>query len=208
VTGRRGTRPAAPAPHREGPGAATPAAVSPAARPAPAQPALTRPPAARTQPAGARLTRDRLTLVTVPPSLAALLGMSGGERTLVHHQHVSGPGGETLRHTVTYLCPRTVAATPELAAYLGRPDGALSEDLRPLHLWLERATARGRTCETITMTRTSRPATAAPPVCGLSVRRTVHDGAGRLLAVTDLAFTGWDRLTFHREPEAIGFRVT
>ncbi|MFE1791762.1 hypothetical protein ACFW7J_25785 [Streptomyces sp. NPDC059525] len=63
------------------------------------------------------------------------------------------------------------------------------------------------TAETITMTRTSHPA-AASPACGLSVRRTVHDASGRLLAVTDLAFPGWDRVTFHREPEAIAFRVS
>ncbi|RSS98615.1 GntR family transcriptional regulator [Streptomyces sp. WAC07149] len=157
--------------------------------------------------AGPRLTRTRLALVTVPPSLAGLLGMGGGERTLVHHHHVYGPGGRALRHTVTYLCPRAVARTPELAAYLDRPDGVRGEDLRPLHRWLERAAAHGRTSETITMTRTTRPAGGAP-ACGLSVRRTVHDASGRLLAVTDLAFTDWDRLTFHREPEAIGFRVT
>ncbi|MFJ3876158.1 GntR family transcriptional regulator [Streptomyces sp. NPDC090077] len=189
VTGRRGTR----------------AAVLPGSgRPTPA--------ASRTAPArrdgpGPRLTRTRLALVTVPPALGALLGMGGGERTLVHQRHVYGPDGRAVRHAVTYLCPRAVARTPELAAYLDRPHGARGEDLGPLHRWLERAAARGRTSETITMTRTSHPAGAAP-ACGLSVRRTVHDGSGRLLAVTDLAFTDWDRLTFHREPEAIAFRVT
>ncbi|MCX5380664.1 GntR family transcriptional regulator [Streptomyces sp. NBC_00091] len=209
VTGRRGTRAATPGPRREADGPAYAATAGPAATAAsaaPAAPAVPRLAPAR-PPGGARLTRSRLALVTVPPSLAALLGMGGGERTLVHHHRVYGPAGQTLRHTVTYLCPRTVARTPELAAYLERPAGARAEDLRPLHRWLERAAARGRTSETITMTRTSDPAGAAP-VCGLSVRRTVHDGSGRLLAVTDLAFTGWDRLTFHREPEAIGFRVT
>lgn len=193
VTGRRGTRAAV----LPGSGRAAPA-VRAGSRNAPA-PRQTAP--------GPRLTRTRLALVTVPPSLAGLLGMGGGERTLVHHHHVYGPGGRAVRHTVTYLCPRTVARTPELAAYLDRPDGARSEDLRPLHRWLERAAARGRTSETITMTRTSHPAVAVP-ACGLSVRRTVHDGSGRLLAVTDLAFTDWDRLTFHRDPEAIAFRVT
>ncbi|MGE7391782.1 GntR family transcriptional regulator [Streptomyces sp. NPDC004126] len=184
VTGRRGTR-----------AAVLPGATAPAARAG-----------SRAVPP-ARLTRTRLALVTVPPSLAGLFGMGGGERTLVHHRHVYGPGGRAVRHTVTYLCPRTVARTPELAAYLDRPDGARGEDLRPLHRWLERAAAHGRTSETITMTRTTHPAGGAP-ACGLSVRRTVHDGSGRLLAVTDLAFADWDRLTFHREPEAIAFRVT
>ncbi|AZM92507.1 MULTISPECIES: GntR family transcriptional regulator [Streptomyces] len=189
VTGRRGTR----------------AVVLPGAGRAGAGPRSG--PSAAGAGAGPRLTRTRLALVTVPPSLAGLLGMGGGERTLVHHHHVYGPGGRAVRHTVTYLCPRTVARTPELAAYLDRPDGARGDDLRPLHRWLERAAAHGRTSETITMTRTTRPAGGAT-ACGLSVRRTVHDGSGRLLAVTDLAFTDWDRLTFHREPAAIGFRVT
>ncbi|UQX04345.1 GntR family transcriptional regulator [Streptomyces sp. RerS4] len=152
-------------------------------------------------------TRSRLALVTVPPSLAALLGMSGGTPTLVHHQRAYGPAGETLQHAVTYFCPRLVAGTPELTPYLDRSSAARDEDLRPLHRWLERATARGRTAETITMTRTSRPG-ATPPACGLTVRRTLHAPSGRLLAVTDLAFPTWDRLTFHREPAAIGFRVT
>ncbi|MFF4366942.1 GntR family transcriptional regulator [Streptomyces sp. NPDC001594] len=195
VTGRRGTRaappPAAPRPDR------------PAAR-AGAQPPPYAAPGAR---GPVRPVRARLGLVTVPPSLAALLGMGGGERTLVHHHRVYGADGRTLQHTVTYLCPDTVARTPELAAYLERPSAAEEEDLRPLHRWLERATARGRTAETITMTRTSHPA-GASPACGLSVRRTVHDASGRLLAVTDLAFPAWDRVTFHREPEAIAFRVS
>ncbi|MCX5192663.1 GntR family transcriptional regulator [Streptomyces sp. NBC_00249] len=152
-------------------------------------------------------TRSRLGLVTVPPSLAALLGMSGGALTLVHHQRAYGPAGETLQHAVTYFCPRAVARTPELAPYLDRAAAARDEDLRPLHRWLERTAARGRTAETITMTRTTRPG-APSPACGLTVRRTLHDLSGRLLAVTDLAFPTWDRLTFLREPATIGFRVT
>ncbi|RPF43999.1 GntR family transcriptional regulator [Streptomyces sp. Ag109_G2-6] len=196
VTGRRGTRAAPPQ--------ASPRPARPAGRadahlsPYPAPPA--RGPA---RPAA----RARLGLVTVPPSLAALLGMRGGERTLVHHHRVYGADGRTLQHTVTYLCPAVVARTPQLAPYLERPSAAREEDLRPLHRWLERVTARGRTAETITMTRTSHPA-AASPACGLSVRRTVHDASGRLLAVTDLAFPAWDQVTFHREPEAIAFRVS
>ncbi|MFF5705063.1 GntR family transcriptional regulator [Streptomyces sp. NPDC012794] len=195
VTGRRGTRAAAAEARREAPG---PGYAAPAARAG----SRVAPP----RRAGAPVTRTRLALVTVPPSLAALLGMSGGESTLVHHHHVYGPAGQAVRHAVTYLCPRVVARTPELAPYLDGPDEVRNGDLRPLHRWLERAAARGRTSETITMTRTSHP--AAAPACGLSVRRTLHDGSGRLLAVTDLAFAGWDRLTFHREPEAIAFRVT
>ncbi|MFJ8209588.1 GntR family transcriptional regulator [Streptomyces sp. NPDC096033] len=195
VTGRRGTR-----------------AVPPPAPPRPERPAgaafAHRPPHPAPHDRGpAGPARARLALVTVPPSLAALLGMAGGERTLVHHHRVYGSGGRILQHTVTYLCPGIVARTPELAVYLRRPAAAREEDLRPLHRWLERAAARGRTAETITMTRTSHPA-AASPACGLSVRRTVHDASGRLLAVTDLAFPGWDRVTFHREPEAIAFRVS
>lgn len=183
VTGRRGTR-----------AAGAPAAGSPA--PAPE---------ARRAPAGA--TVNRLTLVTVPPSVAALLGMSGAARTLVHHHRVLGPGGGTLQHAVTYLCPRTAARTPELAPYLDRSAAARDEDLRPLHRWLERAAVRGRTSETITMTRTSHPA-APSPACGLSVRRLLHDTSGRPVAVTDLAFPTWDRLTFDRRPRAVGLRVS
>ncbi|MFK0196768.1 GntR family transcriptional regulator [Streptomyces lavendulae] len=201
VTGRRGTRavgiqaaapfaPAAPGAHRHPAG--TPDGPAPHAAAAGAR-------------AGGTVTR--LTLVTVPPSLAALLGMSGGARTLVHHRRVHGPRGEALQHAVTYICPRTAARTPELAPYLDRSAVAWDEDLRPLHRWLERAAARGRTAETITMTRTSRPEAPAA-ACGLSVRRLLHDASGRLVAVTDLAFPTWDRLTFHRRPEAIGFRVS
>ncbi|MET9604349.1 GntR family transcriptional regulator [Streptomyces sp. NPDC006512] len=213
VTGRRGTRAASAASAASGVTAATGVTAAPprrrpepAARPAaytvratyaPGRAAGPPPPSSRT----------RLTLVTVPPSLAALLGMSGGERTLVHHHRTYGPSGETLQHAVTHLCPRTVARTPELAGYLDREGAARDEDLRPLHRWLERAAAHGRAAETITMTRTSRPADTAAS-CGLSVRRTLHDASGRLIAVTDLSFPTWDRLTFHRDPEAIGFRVT
>lgn len=89
VTGRRGTRPAAPAP-----------------APFPSPP------------------RSSLALVTAPPSLAALLGMRAGERTLVHHRHELGPAGETLQRAVTYLCPELVARTPELAGYRDRTAAA------------------------------------------------------------------------------------
>ncbi|WP_328619437.1 GntR family transcriptional regulator [Streptomyces sp. NBC_00354] len=150
--------------------------------------------------------RSRLTLVTVPPSLAALLGMRGGDRTLVHHRRERGPSGETLRDAVTYLCPRAIAGSPELARYRDR-SAVRDEDLGPLHRWLERAAGQGRVAETLTMTRSSHPSAAAA-VCGLTVRRTLHDGTGWLLAVTDLAFPTWDRLTFHRDHEAAGFRVT
>ncbi|MEU8777872.1 GntR family transcriptional regulator [Streptomyces sp. NPDC048606] len=187
VTGRRGTRAVA---AEEAPRRSPSASDGPVPYAAPAVP-----------------IRSRLALVTVPPSLATLLGMSGGAVTLVHHQRAYGPAGETLQHAVTYFCPRVVRGAPELAPYLDRAAAARDEDLRPLHRWLERATARGRTAETITMTRTSHPAAPAP-ACGLSVRRTLHDVSGRLLAVTDLAFPTWDRLTFHREPATIGFRVT
>ncbi|MFD3873433.1 GntR family transcriptional regulator [Streptomyces sp. NPDC058623] len=194
VTGRRGTRAAGAAPT--------------ARRREPA------PPAARSTylperqvPPPSPPTSTRLTMVTVPPSLATLLGMSGGQRTLVHHHRTHGPAGETLQHAVTYLCPRTVARTPELAGYLDREGAPRDEDLRPLHRWLERAATHGRAAETITMTRTSPPVATAGS-CGLSVRRTLHDPSGRLVAVTDLAFPTWDRLTFHRDPAAIGFRVT
>ncbi|MGW1636227.1 GntR family transcriptional regulator [Streptomyces lavendulae] len=204
VTGRRGTR------------AVGIRAAAPGAPLAPSAPGVHRHPAGapdgplpHAAAAGARAggTVTRLTLVTVPPSLAALLGMSGGARTLVHHRRVHGPRGEALQHAVTYICPRTAARTPELAPYLDRSAAARDEDLRPLHRWLERAAARGRTAETITMTRTSRP-DAPAAACGLSVRRLLHDASGRLVAVTDLAFPTWDRLTFHRRPEAIGFRVS
>ncbi|MEW2417285.1 GntR family transcriptional regulator [Streptomyces sp. NPDC046866] len=147
-----------------------------------------------------------LALVTVPPSLGALLGMRGGERTLVHHRRDRGPAGQTLRHAVTYLCPRVAARTPELAGYLDRA-AARDEDLGPLHRWLDRAAEEGRVAETLTMTRSSHPPAAAS-ACGLTVRRTLHDRTGRLLAVTDLAFPTWDRLTFHRDRPASGFRIS
>ncbi|MET9958395.1 GntR family transcriptional regulator [Streptomyces sp. NPDC006326] len=197
VTERRGTRPAS-------------AGAAPAAR---AQPAPQEQGWGRVQGPGREEGRTRsgswLTLVTVPPSLAALLGMRGGERTLVHHHRERGPAGQTLRHAVTYLCPDAVAGTAELAAYLDRP-AARDEDLGPLHRWLERTAEEGRVAETLTMTRRTHPPAAAAS-CGLSVRRTLHDHGGRLLAVTDLVFPTWDRLTFHRDERdriGTGFRVS
>jgi hypothetical protein len=131
--------------------------------------------------------------------------MGGGECTLVHHHRELGPAGVTRRHAVTYLNPRAVAGTPELAPYRHRPP-VRDEDLGPLHRWLERAARDGGVAETITMTRSTHPPAAAP-ACGLTVRRTLHDASGRLLAVTDLSFPTWDRLTFHRDA-APGFLVT
>ncbi|MFG2987883.1 GntR family transcriptional regulator [Streptomyces sp. NPDC048257] len=184
VTGRRGTRPAVPA----GPVAA---ATAP-----PASPALAP-------------TRSWVTLVTVPPSLAALLGMAGGDRTLVHHHRERGPAGETLRHAVTYFSPGALARSPELAALRNRTANIREQDLIVLHRWLDLAAAGGRVAETLTMTRvTHAPATA--PACGLTVRRTLRDTSGRLLALTDLAFPTWDRLTFHRDHRdhaTTGFRI-
>ncbi|CAM5615820.1 GntR family transcriptional regulator [Streptomyces avidinii] len=186
VTGRRGTRPAVPA--------------------APSVPAL---PAAMSSAAPAA-TRSRVAFVTVPPSLAALLGMAGGDRTLVHHHRERGPAGETLRDAVTYFVPGVVARSPELAALRNRTASTQEQDLTPLHRWLDRAAAGGRVAETLTMTRVTHPQATAP-TCGLTVRRTLHDGSGRLLAVTDLAFPTWDRLTFHRDRRdhaTTGFRIT
>ncbi|MFJ3173984.1 GntR family transcriptional regulator [Streptomyces roseus] len=195
VTERRGTRPAVVG-AAPGSGAARQPARQPAARPA------------------ALSDRSRLTLVSVPPSLAQLLGMRGGERTLVLHRREHGPSGETLRDAVPYLCPGAVAAEPELTGYLDRATATASaaapvrdEDLGPLLRWLDRAAERGRMAETLTMTRSS-GAPAALPACGLTVRRTLYDGSGRLLAVTDLAFPTWNRLTFHRDHDVAGFRVT
>ncbi|MFE2145314.1 GntR family transcriptional regulator [Streptomyces sp. NPDC059456] len=197
VTGRRGTRPAF-AGAADAPGVTdAPAAAAAPGAPAPAVPA--RPAVVHEQ--------SRLALVGVPPSLAGLLGMRGGDRTLVHHRRERGPSGETLRDAVTYLCPRVVEEDPELARYRERPAVVRDEDLGPLHRWLDRAAGCGRVAETLTMTRTSQPSAAAP-VCGLSVRRTLHDADGRLLAVTDLVFPTWDRLTFHRDRAVAGFRVT
>ncbi|MEU6215411.1 winged helix-turn-helix domain-containing protein [Streptomyces sp. NPDC047023] len=189
VTGRRGSRPAV----RPAAAAAAPG------RAAPAAPGTARPTAA--------LTRSWVTVVTVAPSLAGLLGMSGGDRTLVHHHRERGRAGETLRHAVTYFNPHAVARSPELAACRNRAAYAREEDPGPLRAWLDRAAATGRVAETITVTRTTHPP-AASPACGLTVRRTVHDASGTLLAVTDLAFPTWDRLTFHRDPAAAGYLVT
>ncbi|MFD3539029.1 GntR family transcriptional regulator [Streptomyces sp. NPDC058662] len=196
VTGRRGSRSVA--------ATGTPAASG--ATPAePAGPEGARPSFPVPAP-----TRSWLTHVTVAPSLAALLGMAGGERTLVHHRRERGRSGETVRDAVTYLSSAVVAEHPDLAAYRDRPGAVRDVELAPLHRWLDRAEREGRIAETITMTRTTHAPTAAP-VCGLSVRRTLHDSAGRLLAVTDLAFPTWDRLTFHRDlRDSVtgGFRVT
>ncbi|MFD9406331.1 GntR family transcriptional regulator [Streptomyces sp. NPDC059989] len=194
VTGRRGTRPAAGVPGVsavsgfEGVEDVEGTAVAVAVQA----------PASTTVPFPAQ---SWLTRVTVPPSLAALLGMSGGDRTLVHHRREHGPAGETLTHAVTYLSPGAVAHSPELAYYRDRLAPVRDEDLGPLNRWFDRAAVEGRVTETLTMTRTTHPPAAAPQACGLTVRRTLHDGSGRLLAVTDLAFPTWDRLTFHRDPE-------
>lgn len=198
VTGRRGTRPALPE---------SPRPTAPAHGPAPASAPV---PAAATPASGPApgSTQTWLTLVTLAPALAEQLGMRGGEQTLVHHERETGPRGQALRHAVTYLCPRTVAGTPELARCRERVGaGVRDEDLGPLHRWLDRAARGGRVAETITMTRTTFPQPATP-AGGLSVRRTLHDPSGRLLAVTDLSFPTWDRLTFDRSHAAIGFRVT
>ncbi|MET9319257.1 GntR family transcriptional regulator [Streptomyces sp. NPDC003038] len=193
VTGRRGTRSVA--------AAATAAAAAAVGEPV-----------AATRPAGpaAAHTQSWLTAVTVPPSLAGLLGMAGGERTLVHHHRERGPAGDTLQHAVTYLSPAAIAQAPELSGYRDRMAAVRDEDLEPLHRWLERVAVDGRVAETLTMTRTTHPP-AASAACGLTVRRTLHDATGRLLAVTDLAFPTWDRLTFHRDRRdhaVSGFRVT
>ncbi|MFD0718151.1 GntR family transcriptional regulator [Streptomyces globosus] len=196
VTERRGTRSAAPAP-----------APTPASAPAP-------PPAAQAAsgaaascaPPGAVLVQSWLARVTVPPSLAALLGVRGGERTLVHHRRERGPAGQTLQHAVTYVCPRALAEEPGLAGYR-RTAAVRDEDPGPLDRWLDRAAREGRVAETITMTLSHRQASAAA-AGGLSVRRTLHDDAGRLLAVTDLSFPTWDRLTFHRDRAVSGFQVS
>ncbi|MFE6840872.1 hypothetical protein ACFVFI_39420, partial [Streptomyces sp. NPDC057705] len=139
VTGRRGTRPAVTAvvvPAAAGPGSA-PAVEQAAVRPASAVPAL---------------ARTRLTLVTVPPSLAGLLGMAGGDRTLVHHHRERGPAGETLRDAVTYFSPGAVARDPELSGFRDRVSTLRDDELAPLQRWLDRAAAAGRVAETITMT--------------------------------------------------------
>lgn len=184
VTGRRGTRAVAAA------GRGSEPEPAPVAEPTPVSPSVPVPVPVHAQ--------CWLTLVTVPPSLAALLGVSGGEPTLVHHHRERGPAGQTLRHAVTYLSREAVARTPELARYRDRSTVARDEDLAPLHRWLDRSEVDGRVAETLTMTRVTTPSAAAR-TCGLTVRRTVHDTSGRLLAVTDLAFPTWDRLTFHRD---------
>ncbi|WP_371619272.1 GntR family transcriptional regulator [Streptomyces sp. NBC_00454] len=196
VTGRRGTRPALPAP---------PPAPPAAAAPAPGPEAVATASAAASPQVH---TQNWLTLVTLAPALAEQLGMRGGERTLVHHHRETGPAGQTRRHAVTYLCPRAVAGAPELTRYRDRAAaGVRDEDLGPLHLWLERAARTGRVAETITMTRTTFPHPTTP-AGGLSVRRTLYEASGRLLAVTDLSFPTWDRLTFDRNHPASGLRVT
>ncbi|MFD7560526.1 GntR family transcriptional regulator [Streptomyces sp. NPDC059835] len=184
VTGRRGTRPAAAS------GAPAPAVVG---LPRPASTAL-----------------SRVDLVSVPPSLAVLLGMRGGESTLVHHRRERGPAGQVLRDAVTYFSPGAIARSPELARCRDRVAATADADPHALHRWLDRAAVEGRVTETLTMTRTSHPPVASA-ACGLTARRTLHDDSGRLLAVTDLVFPTWDRLVLHRDRRdraAAGFRVT
>ncbi|MGW6575357.1 GntR family transcriptional regulator [Streptomyces sp. NPDC054945] len=198
VTGRRGTRPVVPV-------AAVPALAA-AVSGVPAAGSSATP---SVRPAAAR---SWAAYVTVPPSLGALLGVAGGDRTLVHHHRERGPAGETLRDAVTYFGPGAVARSPELAALRNRAatTGAREQDLLALHRWLDRAAAGGRVAETLTMTRVTHPQTATA-TCGLTVRRTLHDSSGRLLTVTDLAFPTWDRLTFHRDRRdhaTTGFRIT
>lgn len=108
---------------------------------------------------------------------------------------------------MTYLSPRAVARNPELADLRERV-AVRDLDLAPLERWLELARAQGRTVETLTMTRTTHPPVpTASAACGLTVRRALYDPSGRLLALTDLAFPAWDRLTFHRDRAAEAFRV-
>ncbi|MFJ7586440.1 GntR family transcriptional regulator [Streptomyces sp. NPDC097617] len=207
VTGRRGTRPAA-----------TVVPTVPAVPTIPTVPAVPTIPAASgvsalpapAPSAAPAPTRSRIAFVTVPPSLATLLGMAGGDRTLVHHHRERGPAGETLRDAVTYFDPGVVARSPELAVLRNRTAGTGEQDLIPLRRWLDRAAAGGRVAETLTMTRVTHPQASAR-TCGLTVRRTLHDSSGHLLAVTDLAFPTWDRLTFHRDRRdhaTTGFRIT
>ncbi|MFJ6048447.1 winged helix-turn-helix domain-containing protein [Streptomyces sp. NPDC092307] len=220
VTGRRGTRPVVPVPVAAVPALAAavsgvPAAGSSAEPSAgssaePSAGSSVRPSAGPS--AGPAAARSWAAYVTVPPSLSALLGMAGGDRTLVHHHRERGPAGETLRDAVTYFGPGAVARSPELAALRNRAatTGAREQDLLALHRWLDRAAAGGRVAETLTMTRVTHPQTATA-TCGLTVRRTLHDSSGRLLTVTDLAFPTWDRLTFHRDRRdhaTTGFRIT
>lgn len=102
VTGRRGTQPAhqhpVPQPQRpdrqpEPAPASTAAAPTAPAPTAPASTATATVSAPTAAPApGPGSTRNWLTLVTLAPALADQLGMSGGERTLVHHHRENGPG--------------------------------------------------------------------------------------------------------------------
>ncbi|MFJ8014800.1 GntR family transcriptional regulator [Streptomyces sp. NPDC096339] len=211
VTGRRGTRPVAAAmatrAAESAPGAAPHPGPSVSNRAASTRTASTRTASTRIAPDRADLSR--VDLVGVPPSLAELLGMRGGDRTLVHHRRERGPAGEVLRDAVTYFSPGAIAGSPELARCRDRVAAAGDVDPRALHRWLDRAAVDGRITETLTMTRTTHPPVASA-ACGLTARRTLHDGSGRLLAVTDLAFPAWDRLVLHRDRlhhTAGGYRV-
>lgn len=150
VTGRRGSRPAAATALAATAPAATASAPAPTAHAAPA-------------PVRAPAAQSRLTLVTVPPSLAGLLGMRGGDQTLVHHRRERGPAGEALRDAVTYFSPGAVARSPELARCRDRMGSVREEELRALQSWLDRASVDGRVAETLTMTRTTHPRSAARP---------------------------------------------
>lgn len=179
VTDKRGTFVAAkpvPVP-RPGPGASLP------------QPQF---PGGASAPLGSR-TEARLSRVSVPPTLAAALGLAAGKATLVHHHRTFNAAEEFLQDAVTYFTPTALAEIPELGRYQGRLRSH-EPDLRLLYMWMARAGLRPALRESITLTR--RDARRIPPGhTRLSVRRQVHDFRGRLLAVTDISFApGWVEL--------------
>lgn len=170
------------------------AAAEPVPRPEPAaSPRQPQFPGGARAPLGSR-TQARLSCVSVPPTLAAVLGLPPGEATLVHHHRTLGAAGEFIQDAVSYFTPTALAEIPELGRYQRRMRNH-EPDLRLLYQWMAQAGLRPTLRESITVTR--REARLIPPGhTRLSVRRQVHDYRGRLLEVTDISFTpGWEELT-------------
>ncbi|WP_424210752.1 GntR family transcriptional regulator [Streptomyces sp. BI20] len=205
VTERRGTRAAVDHRGPERParsGASAPRPAPEATGPAPEAPDAFAPSPGAPYAAARTGPRGGVRLIGVPPALAELLGMAPGERTLVHRRRGAAPaaGEPGPRDEVSYLAPTAVAADPLLAAVRERIERGLPVDPRALVDRLTEAERRGPVAETLTLTRGER---ISPDAARLTVRRTLRDPAGRLLAVTDLDFPGWEQITLRRAPSAL-----
>lgn len=167
--------------------------TGPVPTPAPAgSPRQPRFPGGANAPLGSR-TRARLSSVSVPPALAAELGLPPGKATLVHHHRTFGAAGEFIQDAVSYFTPTALAEIPELGRYQRRLRDH-EPDLRLLYQWMDRAGLRPTLRESVTLIRRDAKG-LSPGHTRLSVRRRVRDYRGRLLEVTDICFSpGWEEL--------------